>query len=383
MLVCGCSFEHLTFQCGADAQCSGGTCVEDGCAFPAADCRSGWRWDDSAGGGRAGTCTPFVEEDLRVPEAPDLAVPDLTDLAQPDRTDLAQPDFAVAPPPSCVALAACGADSCCASPLVPGGPFDRSYDGIPDGGYDDPSFAATLSDFRLDRYEVTVGRFRRFVEAGQGTQASPPPQNAGGRINLAGSGWDTSYDSHLVADTPALISALKCDPTYQTWSDAPGAGEELPINCVTWFEAMAFCAWDRGFLPTEAQWNYAAAGGAEQRAYPWSQPPSSLALDDTYAVFMVNAAAPVGSKSPKGDGRWGQADLAGNVFEWTLDWYYTPYRAVPCTDCAELAMPSTDGRVNRGGSFNFAPATLRSGFRVNFPPSNRYAFFGVRCARLP
>src|SRR5207244_10081622 len=113
---------------------------------------------------------------------------------------------AVATPPSCAGLPGCGQESCCASPLVPGGAFDRSYDGIPDGGYDDPSFAATVSDFRLDRYEVTVGRFRRFVEAGQGTQASPPPQNAGGRINLATSGWDSSFNSHLAADSAALIA---------------------------------------------------------------------------------------------------------------------------------------------------------------------------------
>src|SRR5262245_57064468 len=51
---------------------------------------------------------------------------------------------------------------CCESPLVPGGTFKRSYDGV---GYTDVSKVATVSDFRLDMFEVTVGRFRRFVEA--------------------------------------------------------------------------------------------------------------------------------------------------------------------------------------------------------------------------
>jgi formylglycine-generating enzyme required for sulfatase activity len=389
LLLCGCSFEPLFFACAADRQCSGGACVEGACAFADSDCPSGWRWDASASG-KSGRCTPV---DLAIAVVVDLAEPDLAvpDLAEPDRVDLAEPDlaepdltprldFAIATPPSCVnLLTLCGTESCCASPIVPGGLYQRSYDGIPDGGYDDPGFPATVADFRLDRFEVTVGRFRKFVEAGQGTQANPPGQNAGGRLALPGSGWDSSYNPRLAADTAALISALKCDASYQTWTDSPGANESLPINCVTWFEALAFCAWDRALLPTEAEWNYAAAGGNEQRPYPWSQ---SLVLDDSYAVFMVNAVASVGSKSPLGDGRWGQADLAGNVFEWVVDWFYTPYPTSPCSDCAELAMPSSDGRVTRGGSFNFAPATLRSGFRVNFPPANRYAFFGVRCARL-
>ena len=58
---------------------------------------------------------------------------------------------------------------------------------------------------------------------------------------------------------------LKCYPGYQTWLDTPGTPteEDYPINCIDWYEAFAFCIWDGGYLPTEAEWGYAAAGGQQ------------------------------------------------------------------------------------------------------------------------
>jgi formylglycine-generating enzyme required for sulfatase activity len=88
----------------------------------------------------------------------------------------------------------------------------------------------------------------------------------------------------------------------------------------------------------------------------------------------------VGS-DPKGDGRWGQSDLGGNVNEWVLDWFVTPYSS-PCVDCAV----TTGGamRVVRGGSFNDDPPTMLATTRANpRDPLKREGGLGFRCARAP
>lgn len=306
----------------------------------------------------------------------------------------AAPPFA-----SCAGMpATCGAqgnDDCCASPAVPGGSFDRSYDLAGDATSGDTSAPATVSAFRLDKYEVTVGRFRAFVEAGMGLSRSAPAPGAGAHEHLASSGWDASWNASLAANTLALVADLKCDATYQTWTDAAAANEHRPINCVSWYDAMAFCLWDGGYLPSEAEWNYAAAGGDQQRAYPWSSSAGPAAIEPSDASYSDAAGAancigdgmagcaltdllPVGSR-PAGDGRWGQSDLAGNVFEWLLDWQ-GPY-ATPCTDCASLA-PSPNRRL-RGGAFASSITDLRSGVRNSNQPAIHVGNVGFRCARAP
>jgi formylglycine-generating enzyme required for sulfatase activity len=286
------------------------------------------------------------------------------------------------PQPRCVGLAsACGSaqdGTCCASALVPGGTFYRTYDGV---DFTDQGYPATVSGFTLDKYEVTVGRFRQFFEAGNGTQANPPAAGAGAHPNIASSGWDSAWNSKLPADTAALRQMLNCSEGAQTWTDAPGANENKPLNCVDWFAAFAFCAWDGGRLPTEAEWNYAASGGSEQRYYPWSSPATSTTIDSTYAVYGGGStrAKFVGSKSPLGDGRWGHADLAGNVFEWMLDVYVDPYLST-CVDCARLTGANLNaGHAVRGGDFNHGTTYLRSANRN--PGGGFNATMGLRCAR--
>lgn len=277
--------------------------------------------------------------------------------------------------------AGCGGGSstpASSSKLVPGGTFLRSYDAV---GFTDATHPATVSAFRLDTYPVTVGRFRAFVAAGQGTKASPPAAGAGAHPRIAGSGWDPAWNERLVA-AGGLPAALKCGG--ESWTDAPGDAEDLAINCVSWFESFAFCAWDGGYLPTEAEWNFAAAGGDEQRVYPWSVPATSVAIDDGHAVFCGETCElrPVGSRSPRGDGRWGHADLAGEVWQWVLDWWEEPY-VDPCDDCAVVRPSTTDSlyRAARGGGFRSLPQVLVVAARVQGTPSERDSFFGFRCAR--
>jgi formylglycine-generating enzyme required for sulfatase activity len=195
----------------------------------------------------------------------------------------------------------------------------------------------------------------------------------------------------LAADTAALVAAVKCDPTRQTWTDTPASNENRPMNCMTWFEAMAFCIWDGDYLPTEAEWNYAAAGGNQQRAYPWSKPAAQLTLDSSHASYFdgtdcvgdgmpgcaVTDLVAVGTK-PAGDGLWGQSDLAGNVWKWLLDWRGDHPK--PCTDCANLTATS-DQRLARGGSYANVADVLRTGFRSWGIVTARVGHIGVRCAR--
>ncbi len=285
-------------------------------------------------------------------------------------------------PLSCAGLPAnCGSagnESCCASILVPGGTYYRSYDGV---DFTDMSYPATVADFYLDKYEITVGRFRAFVNAGMGTQASPPASGAGAHPLIANSGWDPSWDANLAPDTASLESAIKCFSSY-TWTDLPGANENKPANCLTWWEAFAFCAWDGGRLATEAEWNYAAAGGNEQRYYPWSSPASSTTIDDTYAVYCGGSCSirNVGSKSPKGDGKWGHADLAGNVWEWGLDGWATLSYPPDCDNCAKLA--GTANRTIRGGCMGNPPSYLRAAYSDGNIPDFRTYAQGGRCVRL-
>jgi formylglycine-generating enzyme required for sulfatase activity len=306
-------------------------------------------------------------------------------------------------------LSDCGpsGEDCCTSFSVPGGTYYRSYDGVT-LGFTTQDSPATISSFRLDKYEVTMGRFRQFVNAivggffvgtGSGKHIH---LNSGQGLADSGSpgsfesGWDVTWNSSMASTMAGWTANLQCPlgGSMGDWTATPGANESRPIDCETWFEAYAFCIWDGGFLPSEAEWNYAAAGGAEQRVYPWSVPPTSTNIDCTYANFDEGSAGcpslfvnnNVGSNSPKGDGKWGHTDLAGNAAEWGLDWTASPYDK-PCTDCAHLtpsqSAPGTYKTVRGGGSSFSAHALITAIRNQNNVPTTRHPDIGFRCARTP
>ncbi len=296
--------------------------------------------------------------------------------------------------PSCRGLPrTCGPTfdgDCCASPLVPGGTYLRTYD--VSMGTTGNTFPATVSDFRLDKYEVTVGRFRAFVQAGQGIRTSAPAAGSGAHARTPDSGWRSEWASFLPLTTDALTSMTSCNSTFSTWTSGPNVNDTRPINCVSWYVAMAFCIWDGGYLPTDAEWNYAAAGGDEHRIYPWSVPAAAAQLDNTRASFMTSAGECFGDGDPEcavtdqgragskpmGEGKWGHSELVGNVYEWTFD--LAGPAPVPCLDCAQLTGPP-EIAIYRGASMIGSPAAVRifvrpNGNKVGLAPDR-----GFRCAR--
>ncbi len=286
-------------------------------------------------------------------------------------------------PPSCSGLAStCGAsgkESCCAISVMAGGTYDRG---------NDATYPATVSSFRLDRFEITVGRFRQFIASYPGNK---PTAGAGAHPLIAGSGWQAAWNTNLAGDQTALITEVKCNSKYQTWTDSAGENENKPMNCINWYETFAFCAWDGGRLPTEAEWNYAAAGGNLQRPYPWgaTAPGNSYAAydctgDGSASGQCASTDIPnVGSMSPMGDGKWGQADLAGGMWEWNLDWYVSPYLAIIGNDYANISQGNATDRVARGGGWGDTASYLLSSFRSYYAPADNEVEVGARCARTP
>lgn len=246
--------------------------------------------------------------------------------------------------------------------LIPGGPFER--------GPDDARVPATVSAFQLDELEVTVGRFRTFAE----NYAGPPAAGAGSHPDVVDSGFRADWSALLPATKQELAGELACHPSYATWTDEPGAREELPLTCATYYLAFAFCAAQGGRLPTEAEWEYAAAGGAQLRLYPWGHD----APNETLALFSSVALEPAGSR-PAGVGRFGQLDLAGSVWEWTLD-YFAPYPAT-CDRCAQVG--GGTNRVIRGGDWLSQTDPLASWYRFERDPRVAAGNVGFRCAYSP
>lgn len=319
-----------------------------------------------------------------------------------------------------------GDESCCTSLPVTGGMYSRTYTNSGSGatGKADP---ATISTFRLDKYETTVARFREYVKYLE-SGGSPPAPASGKHKHLnqgqgladsgkSGSfepGWDAKWNSKIPsgagatakwkANLTASNGTAGCK-VYGTWTNDPGKNDLLPITCTSWYESYAFCIWDGGFLPSEAEWKYAAAGGDEQREYPWGT--TAPGTNNEYAIYdccypsgkcsatsgsdtctgLVNVA-PVGS-TKKGLGKYGQFDLIGSVWEWNLDKFENSY-ANPCTDCAYLT-GSTTNRVLPGAGFHTG-ASLGSTLMYSYNRASisydadtyrgDYAV-GLRCARSP
>jgi formylglycine-generating enzyme required for sulfatase activity len=212
-----------------------------------------------------------------------------------------------------------------------------------------PAHAVYLDAFWVDQTEVTNAQYDKCVAA---EACSPPP----------GCSWGES-----------------------TFGDAAKA--DHPVVCVDWQQAVDYCKWAGGQLPTEAQWEKAARG-TDERRYPWGNEFDGTLLnycdaqcehnhtDETYDDgFPVTA--PVGSY-PAGASPYGALDMAGNVWEWVADWFAQDYYAV---SPAENPQGPDEGihRVVRGGSWFTDDIGSRVANRFDTAPVTYYSLLGFRC----
>jgi formylglycine-generating enzyme required for sulfatase activity len=241
-----------------------------------------------------------------------------------------------------------------------------------------PPHKVSVPTFCIDRHEVTAGAYDACVEHG----------------NCLKSPQDVRFNG--VTDVQRAAFGELCNARRE-------GRAKHPANCVDWSMADNFCRTQGGRLPdggarlpTEAEWEFAARGSG-QKAYPWGdEPPDATRLNacgaecegwftehklTTRTLYTVDdgfaGTAPVGS-FPKGATREGIVDLAGNVWEWTGDWYGT-YTADVATN-PKGAEAGTE-RVVRGGSFNGSMSSwAKPAYRWKTAPEVYNHAIGFRCA---
>lgn len=243
--------------------------------------------------------------------------------------------------------------------------------GAPAGGfaYDNerPRRWVTLPAFRIGRVPVTNGDYLQFVEAGgyrrrEWWSAEGWPWKEANRAERPG-GWDADGREWRIGG----------------WSPIDPA---RPVVHVSFFEAQAFATAYGARLPTEAEWEKAAAwdpGTQTARPYPWGSEPPSLARANLAQLGFGTDAA---GARPAGASPWGCLDMLGQVWEWTASEFagYPGFRAHPYREYSEVFFDA-GYRVLRGGSWATAAQLPSSSFRNWDLPQRRQIFAGFRIAR--
>ena len=273
---------------------------------------------------------------------------------------------------------------------IPGGEFSMGSDatseslcGLPGVTRDAlPIHRVYVDGFWMDATEMTNEQFEKFVKAtGYVTVAEQKPTKEE---------FPTAPPENLVAGSTVFTptpQAVKLDNYFQWWSYVPGADwrhptgpnsdlkgrEKYPVVQVAYEDAAAYAKWAGKRLPTEAEWEFAARGGAAGKLYAWGdelKPGGKWmaniyqgkfpTLDGDTGEDGFKGIAPVGQFPPNA---YGLHDMAGNVWEWCSDWYRPDYFAQLKTagtvarnpqgpDSPYDPMePTEKKRVHRGGSF--------------------------------
>ena len=211
--------------------------------------------------------------------------------------------------------------------LVEGGTF---YMGNNDGEEDEkPQHYVTVSSFYMDKYEVSVEKYKKFCNA---TNKEMPHEPKWG------------------------------------WHD------DDPIVNVSWHDASEYAKWAGKRLPTEAEWEYAARGGNKSKGYTYS---GSKEVNEV-AWHWDNSGKQVHEIGTKKPNELGIYDLTGNVWEWCLDWYNVKYHLYSPRNNPQG--PETgEKKILRGGSWYSYSSALRVTYQSNSEPGTKYAHIGFRC----
>lgn len=303
--------------------------------------------------------------------------------------------------------------------IIPGGTFvmgaRESQFARPD---EFPNHRVRVDSFLMDKHPVTNSQFRAFVEAtGYITTAELPPDWEEMKKQLP-PGTPKPDESLLVPASLVFRSPgrrVSMDDYQSWWEWVPGANwknplgpgssiegmDSFPVIHVSWYDAQAYAEWAGKRLPTEAEWEYAARGGFDDFIYPWGHEPVSPERANYWqgsfpyhntADDGFERAAPVRSFPPNGFGLY---DMAGNVWQWTADWYHYDYYS--SFRPGEIAMnpggpdisfdpmePGIPKKTIRGGSFlcnDSYCAGYRASARMKSSPDTGSLHVGFRCVK--
>jgi formylglycine-generating enzyme required for sulfatase activity len=234
----------------------------------------------------------------------------------------------------------------------------------------------TVDPIALARYPVTNAQFKQFIDADGYNPAAP-------WWDAAGAAW--LREPLPKRDQDGWIRRLQKD-SPEFWDD-PDVGivrPNHPVVGVSWYEAVAFCAWltqhlNDGYLyrlPSEAEWEFAARG-AERRIYAWG----NELPDGERANYQRNAeyTSAVGCY-PAGTTPEGLLDMAGNVWEWTRS-EYRNYPYAPDDGRESGSDPAQKTFTLRGGAWYLHPLYLRAALRLVNTPGPHVQYVGFRLAR--
>ena len=275
---------------------------------------------------------------------------------------------------------------------IAGGEFVMGTDKpvLPQDG-EGPARRVRVSDFSIHRYEVSNAEFAAFVsDTGYVTEAETFGNSFVLEMLLSES--VKSEITQAVMNAPWWLPVEGASWRHPEGGDSDVTADRLdhPVVHVSWNDAVRFCEWIGGRLLTEAEWEYAARGGLEDRLFPWGN--SALPRGEHWMNIWqgdfpeMNTAedgyigtAPVDSFPPNS---YGLLNMAGNVWEWVGDWWSIRHSDQFQSD--PVGPPSGKDKVKKGGSYICHPYycyRYRCAARSQNSPDSSASNLGFRCAR--